>query len=184
MRTRLTTSWALYSTTITTITGTTGFLLEQVPFPASPYTIYFAFPQVTAGACSAASVYVPTGTTPISAQIGDFAPTFDAGAYLTSTNCMSTASPTCGSSAAGAFSIAVSGTSTTVSTTAVTAASSIEVTPDESVGAALGVTCNTTAATALAGGGVTARVAGTSFTYSTSATVTTNPVCFSYHIIN
>lgn len=104
---------------------------------------------------------------------------------ITATNCSSAASPAvCGSAPAGSFVIAAGATSTVVDTTAVTANSQIVVYPDESLGTKLGVTCNTTPATALATTGVTARTAGTSFTITTSGTVATHPACYSYLIVN
>jgi hypothetical protein len=105
--------------------------------------------------------------------------------YQTTTNCASSASPAvCAAAPAGAVVIAVGATTVTVKTTAVTANSEIRVTPDASLGARLGVTCNSTAATAFAGFGVSARTAGTSFTITTTGTVATNPACYSYTIVN
>jgi hypothetical protein len=89
----------------------------------------------------------------------------------------------CGSAAAGRFAIAAGSTTRTINTTAVTANSEIIMQGDESLGAALGVTCNTTL-TSLIDPVVTARVAGTSFSIATSATIAVNPACFSYTIIN
>jgi hypothetical protein len=103
----------------------------------------------------------------------------------TATNCSSAASPAvCGSAPAGSFVIAAGAVSTVVHTTAVTANSQILVYPDESLGTKLGVSCNTTAATALATSGITARTASTSFTVTTSGTVATHPACYSYLIVN
>lgn len=100
-------------------------------------------------------------------------------------NCSSSASPAvCGSSAAGSVVIAATASSVTVNTTAVTANSQILITPDDSLGTKLGVTCNSTLVTVLSSFGITARTAGTSFTISTSSTPTANPACFSYSIIN
>jgi hypothetical protein len=105
--------------------------------------------------------------------------------YQTATNCASSASPAvCAAAPAGAVVIPVGETSVTVNTTAVTANSEIRVTPDASLGARLGVTCNSTAATAFAGFGVSARTPGISFTISTTGTVATNPACYSYTIVN
>jgi hypothetical protein len=102
----------------------------------------------------------------------------------TGSNCSSSASPAvCGSAAAGSFTIAAGATTLTVNTTAVTANSQIIMQGDESLGTKLGVTCNTTI-TSLIDPVVTARVAGTSFSIATSATIAVNPACFSYMIIN
>jgi hypothetical protein len=90
----------------------------------------------------------------------------------------------CGAAPAGAFVILVGATTVTVNTTAVTANSEIHVTPDASLGARLGVTCNSTGAVAFAGFGVSARTPGTSFTVTTLGAVATNPACYSYIIVN
>lgn len=91
----------------------------------------------------------------------------------------------CASSTTGAFSCATnaSGGSCVVNTNAVTANSNIFVwqRQDTTTGTRLGVTCNTTSATAPAG--VTAVTAGTSFTINLG-TITTNPMCFNYMIVN
>jgi hypothetical protein len=65
----------------------------------------------------------------------------------------------------------------------VTATSEITVTSDASLGTALSVTCNTTADTGLTAQRIASRSAGTSFTINLG-TVSTNPACFSYHIVN
>lgn len=103
---------------------------------------------------------------------------------VSGTNCANAASPAvCGSSSAGAVVIAPAATTVVVNTTAVQASSRIFIVPDESATIA-STTCNTTAAVALATFGVTARVAGTSFTITTTGTVATNPACYSYFIVN
>lgn len=102
--------------------------------------------------------------------------------YATATNCSSAASPAvCGSAAAGTFVVAAAATAVTVNTTQITANSEVFLQEDSSLGTKLSVTCNTTAA--LAPPTITARTAGTSFAVLTTAP-TTNPRCFSYHIIN
>jgi hypothetical protein len=101
--------------------------------------------------------------------------------YATLTNCSSSASPAaCGPASSGSVAVAVSGSSVVVDTTAVTANSIITPTFDSSLGAKLGVTCNTTAQQPY----VTARIAGTSFTISVAGVFSTHPGCFSYEIIN
>jgi len=110
----------------------------------------------------------------------DVTGTIKPGKYATGTNCNSSASPAvCGSAAAGMFTLAATTTSVTVNTTAVTANSEIIVFNDDSLGARLGVTCNTGIDSVL----VSARVAATSFTVTGSAPVT-NPNCYSYLIMN
>lgn len=105
--------------------------------------------------------------------------------YRTSTNCSSAASPAvCGSAASGNFVVAAAATTVTVNTSAVTTNSQIFLQADDSLGTKLSVTCNTTAATLAAAPWVSARVNGTSFTVNLTAAPTTNPECFSYHIVN
>lgn len=101
---------------------------------------------------------------------------------LTATNCTSSAAPAvCAAAPAGSVVVAASGTTVVVNTSAVTASSQIFVQEDASLGTKLSVICNATAATAPPT--ISARVAGTSFTITTTAP-TTNPRCFSYFIIN
>lgn len=117
-----------------------------------------------------------------------FAPT-----YNTLSNCSAVgtaASPSvasCGSAAAGQFSCATNATGATcqVNTTAVTANSEIFVfeSDDTTTGTRLGVTCNTGTTVNPTTRLLASTVTGTSFTINLG-TVTTNPACFSYHIIN
>jgi hypothetical protein len=111
--------------------------------------------------------------------------TFLCGLYGTSTNCSSSASPAvCAAAPAGSVALPT-GTNPTlvVNTTAVTANSQIMLTVDESLGTKLSVTCNTTLST-LVNPVVTARTAGTSFTFTIGAVIASNPACVSYSIIN
>lgn len=113
------------------------------------------------------------------------------GNYLTSTNCAATgtaANPSvasCSVANAGSFSCATNASTGTcvVNTTAVTANSEIFITQrsDTTTGTRLGVTCNATLTTAIPE--ITAVTAGTSFTINLG-TITTNPECFSYFIVN
>jgi hypothetical protein len=113
--------------------------------------------------------------------------------YKTTTNCAAVgtaASPSvasCGSAAAGHFSCATNATGATcqVNTTAVTANSEIFVFESDTAvtGTALGVTCNTSTTVNPATRLLASSVAGASFTINLG-TVTTNPACFSYHIVN
>jgi hypothetical protein len=117
-----------------------------------------------------------------------FAPT-----YSTLTNCAgvgTAASPSvasCGSAAAGHFSCATNATGATcqVNTTAVTANSEIFVFESDTAvtGTALGVTCNTGTNVLPASRLLASSVTATSFTINLG-TVTTNPACFSYEIVN
>lgn len=107
-------------------------------------------------------------------------------AYVTATNCASSASPAvCGSAAAGSVAVPTGVTPTlVVNTTAVTANSQILFTPDESLGTRLSVTCNSTIAQVAIEPIVTARTTATSFTIQYNTTITVNPICLSYFIVN
>lgn len=110
--------------------------------------------------------------------------------YLTNSNCSgvgTAANPsvvTCGSAAAGSFSCATnaSGGTCQVNTTSVTANSQIFIQEDDSLGTKLSVTCNT-ANLSPTNAPVAARSGGASFTISLG-TVSVNPECFSYFIVN
>lgn len=107
-----------------------------------------------------------------------------AGVYQTASNCSSSASPAvCGSAASGSVAVPA-GTNPTlqVNTSAVTASSQILLMEDESLGTKLGVTCQT--AVLPTATFVTARIAFTSFTFQANGTFATNPVCYSYTILN
>lgn len=100
--------------------------------------------------------------------------------FGTATNCSSPGG-TCGSAAAGSFTVAATATTATVSTTAVTQNSIIVITFDSSLGTKLGsITCNVTIPSLY---GVTARTPGASFTVSATASAV-NPACFNYFVIN
>lgn len=111
--------------------------------------------------------------------------------YTSTTNCSGLgtgASPsvvTCASAPAGSFSCATAATGATcvVNTTTVTANSQIFVQEDETLGTKLGVTCNTGTTVIPTSRLLAARSAGVSFTINLG-TVTTNPACFSYFIVN
>lgn len=105
----------------------------------------------------------------------------------TATNCSSSTSPAaCGSSPAGSIAIPAGVNPTlTVNTTTVTANSQIFFFPDDTLGTKLGgITCNSTLATLVGGTAVTARTPGTSFQFSYNGTITTNPLCGSFLVIN
>ncbi len=97
----------------------------------------------------------------------------------TGSNCIS-ASGSCGSAAAGMFTIAAGLTSTTITTTAVTSGSEVFLSLSQDVGNQLGVTCNTDIVPLA----VTGRTAGTSFTASVSSAPSGNPLCLTYFIVN
>jgi hypothetical protein len=112
---------------------------------------------------------------------------------LTSTNCAAvgtSANPSvasCSAAPAGSVSCATNASTgtCTVNTTAVTANSEIFIQQrtDTTTGTRLGVTCNTTKDSNSTAPQITAVTAATSFTFQLG-TITTNPECFSYRIIN
>lgn len=103
----------------------------------------------------------------------------------TGSNCSSSAAPAvCGSASGGSVAVPTGVNPTlTVNTSAVTANSQILMNIDESLGTKLSVTCNTTLTT-LVNPVVTARSAGVSFTVQIGATLTVNPACVSYLVVN
>lgn len=104
--------------------------------------------------------------------------------FLSATNCADSAgAAACGSASAGAFVVDAAGTSTVVSTTAVTANSQVFLQIDVGLGTRLSVTCNTQAASVF-NPRVTARTAGASFTVTIDAGPTTNPLCIDFLVVN
>lgn len=104
--------------------------------------------------------------------------------YGTATNCSSTTSPAvCSDNSAGSVAIPVGSTTLIVNTTAVTANSQIIVIFDSSLNKKLGITCNTDAA-AVGIPHVSDRTANSSFTIAVSGSVTENPACFSFIMLN
>lgn len=102
----------------------------------------------------------------------------------------SAASPSvaaCGAANAGLFSCATNATGATcqVNTTSVTAGSQIFVQEEDAayVGTKLGVTCNTGTTVIPTSRLVASASAGSNFVINLG-TVTTNPACFSYFIVN
>lgn len=105
--------------------------------------------------------------------------------YGTTTNCADSAgAAACGSASAGAFVIDAASTSTVVSTTAVTANSQIFLQEDSSLGARLGITCNTQSILLLGAPVITARTAGASFTATIVVGPTATPMCINFRILN
>ncbi|HEU0080901.1 MAG TPA: hypothetical protein VFQ72_02670 [Candidatus Paceibacterota bacterium] len=102
--------------------------------------------------------------------------------YKTDSNCNSSASPaSCGSAAAGSVAIAAGSMTLIVNTSAVTSSSQILVTEDSSLGARLGITCNTTFGRVYS---ISSRTSGTSFTVKSNGDIAANPACLSYWIVN
>jgi hypothetical protein len=77
--------------------------------------------------------------------------------------------------------MATGGSTLVVNTTAVTADSQILITEDSSLGARLGITCNTGTNRTYS---ISARSPGTSFTITSSNNPVTNKACLSYWIVN
>lgn len=124
--------------------------------------------------CAAISI-LPAQQTPIAYdQLGH--------ALYAGPDCNSKVSPAvCTSAGTGSVVVAAAATTVVVNTTAAGPGTHIFVQEDSSLGTLLGVTCNTTPATAPPT--ISARVTGVSFTITTTAP-TTNPRCFSYYIFN
>jgi hypothetical protein len=151
-----------------------------------------SFTRLDFGGTTNAFVALSSSGTALSQTLADGTNggSFSANTYLTATNCAgvgTAASPsvvTCTAAAAGAFSCATnaSAATCTINTTAVTANSEIFVVEVADEGARLGVTCNTSP-TATPAVLLASKVAATSFTIN-MPTITTNPACFDYHIIN
>lgn len=160
-----------------------------------------------AGGGSVSSVFTRTGA--VAAASGDYtvgqvtgaaptaSPTFTGTVteplLATTTNCAAVgtaANPSvasCVAASAGSFSCATAAStgSCTVNTTAVTANSEIFLSQREDTvtGTRLGVTCNTTATTVPPDVNIITVVAATSFTVKVG-TISVNPECFSYYIVN
>lgn len=133
---------------------------------------------------SGATVATLSGVNNTWSSINNFNAGLSATTYATNTNCTSSASPAvCASAVVGAVVIAAGATSVTVNTTKAFTASRIFVTADQSV-TIPSTTCNTTAATLASPLYISARVNTTSFTISTLATISINPLCISYFIID
>lgn len=99
--------------------------------------------------------------------------------FQATSRCTNSASPSvCAAHPAGVVALAAAASTLTINTTAVNAAGTIVVTPDSTLGTALGVTCNTTTPS----WHISSRTAATSFTITVDVAPITNPFCFSYVI--
>lgn len=108
--------------------------------------------------------------------------TLSVGNMTTTVNCNSTASPAvCDGAPSGSVALPNGGTTLTVNTTAVTVGSQIFIQEDQSLGARLGITCNTGTGRNYV---VSARTAGTSFTIKSSNAPVINKACLSYWVVN
>lgn len=96
--------------------------------------------------------------------------------------CLSSVSPaSCGFTAAGFVALPSGGNNLTVNDTFVAATSRIIVTEDMTLGAQLGVTCNTVGGRTYS---VTSKTVGTSFTITSSTAPSGNPACLTFHMEN
>lgn len=102
------------------------------------------------------------------------------GSSATATGCASAAG-TCRNYGRGSVAMANPATTITVTTTAVSANSTILVFEDATLGTKLGVTCNATLGRTYM---VTTRTAGTSFVITASATPAANSACLNYQIMD
>jgi hypothetical protein len=153
-----------------------GCKVPQFTTPGGTYVDTFGFTCGVSGPTTNAAGTSLMSSSGLTSVRGKF------GALSTMTNCSSSASPAaCGSAPAGSVAIAADTTTITVNTTAVTASSQIVVTEDSSLGAKLGVTCNTTLGRTYA---ITARTVAKSFVISASAAPATKPACLSYALVN
>lgn len=126
-----------------------------------------------------ASVYMP----PVSSS--PVPPTYAPPVATSISICASSASPAvCGPAPVGsiAFPTGVTSVPLQVNTTAISSNNHVELFADDSLGAVLGVTCNSTLATLAGGMAITARTSGSSFTVTFNGTITTNPLCVGYRI--
>ena len=143
-----------------------------------------AFKISSAGAVNAGAYSLLSGTNVLNTS------GIQANAYLTATNCAAVgtaASPSvvsCSAAPAGAFSCATnaSAATCTINTTIVTANSEIFVQEVADEGTRLSVTCNT-APTVTPAILLATKTAGTGFTIN-MPTITTNPACFNFWIVN
>lgn len=128
----------------------------------------------------AAKVLYDPGALTISFQEGLLANTVG-----TTTICSARAgNANCGQAAAGSIAVAAGSSTLVVTTGAVTANSQILITPDTSLDAKLGITCNKNPAQAFVAFGITARDPGRSFTLSLASPASGGPNCYSYAVIN
>jgi hypothetical protein len=163
---------------------------DGVDFNAASFVGWCASGICTAGDTMMSRIsagVVGIGTTNANPTSGTIKP----GLYATGTNCAAVgtaANPSvasCTAAAAGAFSCATNASTGTcqVNTTAVTANSRIFVQQSDAEGANLSVTCNTGITVSGTAPLLASKAAGASFTINLG-TVTVNPACFIYWIVN
>lgn len=158
----------------------TGAAITAGEFVAGEYLVYYNGTSLVF-----MTVGVPIGAAPLASPT--FIGTVTVPKVTTIANCSSSASPAvCAAAAAGsiAFPTGVTSVVLQVNTTAVTANSQIFVFPDDTLGTKLAVTCNSTLATLVGGMAITARTAGSSFTVTFNGTITANPLCANFLVVN
>lgn len=142
----------------------------------APFNL-FALP--VGGNAAAATVSYDPGT-----RLIGFPQGLVAASLGTLQNCASAAArPNCGQAAAGSIVIQPGFTSVLVTTSRVTAASNILITPDASLSSRLGISCNQSPASVFAPFGIIARTPDHSFTLAI-ASAATGSNCYSFAIIN
>lgn len=163
------------TTEVATTTGTQGNG-DIVKIDANGNHIDSGVPCCSTG--TGTGVFPPVGVLPPAAGV----PVIPTGEPY----CSSGASPAvCGGNRTGVVAIPTGVNPTlVVNTTALGPGARVVLQEDESNAPAGGVTCNTTLGTASVLPVVTARTTGTSFTISFNGTITANPACVAFTIVN
>lgn len=167
-----------------------GQYLNIINYGAGIITVSRSGQNINDGTSSftlaAGSATAPTSLHVVSDGTNYFASSSGLASFPGSAPCSNGASPAvCGSSVAGSVAIptGVATIALTVNTTAITANSQILITSDASVTIS-GVTCNTNTATVDIANYITTRTPGANFTVQHTGTISTNPLCISFLIVN
>jgi hypothetical protein len=172
---------ASYNTvTWAAVTGATKYTVRRTVSAGVPATLgaLATCTGITGLSCVDNGLVGDGGVAPAANTTG----TTNSAKFATATVCASGASPSaCGSAASGNVALPAGGTTLTVNTTSINAASQVQITENTTVGAALGVTCNATIVRTYS---VTTITASTSFVITSSAAPAVNPACLSYSIRN
>lgn len=175
-----------YSAGIATTTlSASGVVTSTVTTGTAPLVVASTtnIPNLNASSLNGATFAAPGAIGGTTAAAGTF--TALAATSIALGHCASSASPAvCGANNQGFVNIAAAATTVVVNDSSVTATSDISLTFDESLGAALSVTCNPAGASESATYFISARTVGVSFTIKTNTAPTTNPACISYSITN
>jgi hypothetical protein len=155
-----------------TVSG--GIIGPWFPAPAIP-----TFGTFVAGDCLENFSTTANAATGWYATAGGTPGTWATLGYLTSPGCVSITVPeNCGTSTSGIGVIAAGSANVIVNSSAVKANNAITLMPDQSLGAALSVTCNT----GVFPMHIVNRVGGAYFTAGLDTFPATNPVCFSWRV--